>query len=148
MKTLLTRISWSAFVMIVAATAPALAGGSVAGGVFTQNGNGQSGTGGGVLLSTTDSMPILPATLGLTGFVPLAKGGGYAVTAEGTFSFVNNAIGVGYGVGQFGGAHASGTFTGFLLHQIAPRTSLELRAYIATGSHAVTAGFFGLRFNL
>ncbi|HEX8806875.1 MAG TPA: hypothetical protein VF741_07990 [Candidatus Aquilonibacter sp.] len=148
MKTLLTRISSIGLVMLATATAPALADGSVAGGAFTQSGNGQSGTGGGVLLSTTDSMPILPATIGLTGFVPLAPGGGYAVTVDGTFSFVNNAIGIGYGIGQFGGAHASGTFTGFLLHQIAPRTSLELRAYVASGSHAVTAGFFGLRFNL
>jgi hypothetical protein len=148
MKTLFTRISPISVAILVAATAPALAGGSVAGGAFTQSGNGQSGTGAGVLLSTTNSLPILPVTFGLTGFVPLAKGGGYALTAEGTFSFVNNAIGIGYGIGQFGGAHASGTFTGFLLHQIAPRTSLELRAYVASGSHAVTAGFFGLRFAL
>jgi hypothetical protein len=134
--------------MLLAASAPALADGSIAGGVFTQSGNNQSGSGGGVLLSTTSPLPILPATLGLTGFVPLAKGGGYAVTADGTFSFVNNAIGIGYGVAKFGSGNSTGTVTAFLLHKIAPFTSVELRAYVPTGANGATAGFLGLRFSL
>lgn len=131
-----------------ACAAPAFAQGSVGGGIFTQSGNGQSSTGAGVLLSSSDPVPILPATVGITGFLPLARGGGYAVTVDGKFSFVNNAIGVGFGVGQFGGAHAGGTATVFVDHKIAPLTSIELRAYRTLGAQGATAGFAGLIFSL
>lgn len=148
MKRLTFRIVILTFAIAFAISTPAFAAGSIAGGVYVENGNGQSVTGGGVLLSTTSPLPLLPATIGLTGFLPLARGGGYAVTVDGTFSFVNNALGLGYGIGQFGGARGSGTATAFLLHKIAPFTSVELRAYFPAGSHAATAGFLGLRFSL
>ncbi|HUA09516.1 MAG TPA: hypothetical protein VMA98_09600 [Candidatus Acidoferrales bacterium] len=141
-----TFLGMLAFAAVTGGTA--LAGGSIAGGIYSESGNGQTATGGGVLLSTTSTLPLLPATIGLSGFAPLARGGGYAVTVDGTFSFVNNAIGIGYGIGEFGGAHASGTATAFVLHKIAPLTSVELRGYFPMGSHAATAGFLGLRFTL
>ena len=129
-------------------SAPALAAGSIGGGIYTQSGNGQSSTGGGVIVSTSTSVPLVPIGIGVTGFVPIAQGGGYAITADGTFSFVNNAIGIGYGIGQFGAGHSGGTATGFLDHKIAPFTSLELRAYVTTGTKGSTAFFGGIKFSL
>jgi hypothetical protein len=128
--------------------APALAAGSIGGGIYTQSGNGSSSTGGGAIISTSAPVPVVPIQVGVTGFVPLAQGGGYAVTVDGTFSFVNNAIGVGYGIGQFGAGHSGGTATGFLDHKIAPFTSIELRGYVTTGTKGSTAFFGGLKFSL
>jgi hypothetical protein len=130
MKLLTSTIA--AVVLAAALCAPALAGGSVAGGAVWQSGNGATSSGAAVLLSTTTAVPVLPATL----------------TADGTFSFVNNAIGIGYGIGKFGAGHAGGVATGFLLHQIAPRTSVELRGYFPNGDKGSTAYFLGLRFSL
>ena len=130
------------------ATAPALADISGGGGGFVGNGNGLSTSGAAVFLSTDKAVPVLPASVGLTGFAPLAHGGGYAVTVDGRFSVLGNALGVGYGIGQFGGAHAGGTFTAFFDHGIAPLTSLELRGYQTTGTNSSTAGFLGVRFSI
>jgi hypothetical protein len=131
-----------------ALTAPALAQGSVGGGVFTQSGNGQSSTGGGIILSTTAAVPVLPVSVGLTGFGALSKGGGYAVTLDGAFLVGKDAIGVGYGVGQFGAGHSGGTGTIFFDHKVAPLTSIELRAYRTTGGQGATAGYAGVKFSL
>ena len=136
------------FVLACTAVAPALAGGSIAGGVYTSGGNGTAATGAGVMLSTSNAVPLVPVSVGLTGFAPLARGGGYAVTADGRFALGGDALGVGYGVGQFGGAHSSGVATAFFDHQVAPLTSIELRGYFPTGTHAATAGFLGLKFSL
>lgn len=138
-----------AFALLAAtASAPAFAQGSVGGGVFTQSGNGQSSSGGGVLLSTSSAVPLLPASVGLTGFVPIASGGGYAVTVDGRFALGKDAVGVGYGIGQFGAAHSGGTATLFFDHRIAPLTSIELRAYRTMGGQGATAGFAGVKFSI
>ena len=121
---------------------------SAGGGVYTSSGNGASSGGPAIFLSTGKAVPVLPASVDLTGFAPLGRNGGYAVTLEGRFAAAGNAIGAGYGIGQFGGARAGGTFTLFLDHAIAPLTSIELRGYQTTGSSSSTAGFLGVRFTL
>lgn len=121
---------------------------SIGGGAFTAGGNGQSATGGAVILSTSSAVPVVPVSIGLTGFVPIASGGGYAVTADGRFAFGGDALGVGAGFAQFGGAHSGGTVTAFYDHKLAPLTSLELRGYFPTGSREATAGFLGLKVTL
>jgi hypothetical protein len=129
--------------------APAFAEGSIGAGVYTSGGNGSSATGGGVLLGTGASIPVLPVSVGLTGFVPIATGGGYAVTLDGTFAAGGgNALGVGYGFGQFGGAHSGGTLTAFLDHRVAPLTTIELRGYHTTAAGGGTAGVLALKFSL
>jgi hypothetical protein len=148
MKHLSSRMSLALLALAFATSAPALASGSVAGGIFSQSGNGQSSTGAGVLLSTSSAVPVLPVSVGVTGFVPLAKSGGYAVTVDGTFALGGNAIGVGYGLGQFGGARAGGTGTLFFDHRIAPLTSIELRGYSTTGTRGVSAGLLAVKFSL
>lgn len=128
--------------------APAFAA-SIGGGVYTSGGNGLTATGGGVLLGTGASIPIIPVSVGLTGFVPLAKSGGYAVTLDGTFAAGGgNALGVGYGFGQFGGARSGGTATAFLDHRIAPFTTIELRGYHTTAVGGGTAGLLAVKFSL
>ncbi len=144
------------FISITAAAAvlalpalPAFAGGSIGGGFYTSGGSGVSATGGGVLLGTNASIPVLPASVGITGFAPIARGGGYAVTVDGAFAAgAGNALGVGYGVGQFGGAHSGGTLTAFVDHRIAPLTSIELRGYHTTSAGGGTAGIVALKFSL
>ncbi len=140
-----------AFVALGIATfafaAPAVAGVSAGGGLFASGGNGSSSSGAAVLISSGRAVPVLPAELDITGFAPLARGGGYAQTLEGRFGMAGNAIGAGYGIGQFGGSGSGGTFTAFLDHGIAPFTSLELRGYQTTGSNSATAGFLGVRFS-
>lgn len=148
MKASIVRSAIAALAMMLVATAPALAAGSLGGGIYTQSGNGQSSTGGGIMISSSSPVPLVPIAVGVTGFVPLAQGGGYAVTVDGTFSFVNNAIGFGYGIGQFGAGHSGGTATGFVDRKIAPYTSLEFRAYVTTGTKGSTAFFGGIKFSL
>lgn len=144
----------STFVAAIAcaalASAPALADISGGGGLFAGGGNSEasSTSGAAVFLSTGKAVPVLPASIDLTGFAPLVRGGGYAVTLEGRFAAAGNAIGAGYGIGQFGGAPAGGTFTVFFDHAIAPLTSLELRGYQTTGARSTTAAFLGARFSL
>ncbi len=142
----------STFVAAVAcaafASAPALADISAGGGVFAGSGTGQSTSGAAVFLSTGKAVPVVPASIDLTGFAPLARGGGYALTLEGRFAALGNAVGAGYGVGQFGGSRSNGTFTVFVDHAVAPLTSLELRGYQTTGADSATAAFLGLRFSL
>lgn len=142
--------SFAAIAALVVASiaAPALAGGSIGGGVYTTGGNGTSSTGAGVLLSSTAGIPLVPVTVGVTGFAPLAKGGGYAVTLEGTFASGDNAFGVGYGVGQLGGARSGGTATAFYDHKLAPFTTLELRGYQTTTTGGGTAGLLAVKFSL
>lgn len=134
--------------IILASAAPAFAQGSIGGGVYTSGGNGTSSTGAGVLLSSGVGVPLVPVSVGVTGFVPIAKGGGYAVTLDGTVAAGNNAFGVGYGFGQFGGAHSGGTATLFFDHKLAPLTTLELRGYQTTTSGGGTAGLLALKFSL
>ena len=138
----------AALALACATATPALAGGSAGAGIFTQSGNGQSSTGAGLILSSSNGVPVIPVSVGLTGFVPLASGGGYAVTVDGKFSFGRNAIGAGYGIGQFGAAHSGGMATLFLDHKIAPLTTFELRGYRTMGGQGATAGFAGLTFSL
>lgn len=140
--------SLTAALLAGAICAPAYAQGSVGGGIFTQSGNGQSSTGAGVIVSTSTAVPALPVSVGLTAFGALSRGGGYAATLDGRFAFGSDAIGVGYGVGQFGAGHSGGTATLFYDHKIAPLTSLELRGYKTTGAQGSTAGFAGLKFSL
>jgi hypothetical protein len=128
--------------------APARAGISAGGGFLTAGGNGTSENGGALFLSTGSGVPIVPVELDLTGFAPLISHGGYAVTVEGRFGFKGNALGVGYGISQFGQAHSGGTATAFFDTKIAPLTSLELRGFFPTGTRMSTAGFVGLRFSL
>jgi hypothetical protein len=113
-----------------------------------QSGNGGSSTGTGIIISTGKAVPILPVSLGVTGFVPFAQGGGYALTLDGRFSFGSDALGAGYGFGQFGAGHAGGTATAFFDHRIASLTSIEFRAYRTTGSQGSTAGLLALKFSL
>ena len=128
---------------------PAFAAGSIGGGVYSSGGNGLNATGGGLLLGTGASIPIVPVSVGLTGFAPLAKGGGYAVTLDGTvYAGEGSALGVGYGFGQFGGAHSGGTLTAFLDHRVAPLTTVELRGYHTTTSGGGTAGLLALKFSI
>lgn len=128
---------------------PALAQGSIGGGVYSSGGNGLSATGAGVLLGTGASIPVLPVSVGLTGFAPIAHGGGYAVTLDGAFAAGSGtALGVGYGFGQFGGAHSGGTLTAFIDHRIAPLTTIELRGYQTTAAGGGTAGILALKFSL
>jgi hypothetical protein len=144
-------IALSTFLAVLAsACAPAFAGVSAGGGFFTESGNGSSSSGAGLFLSTGAGVPVLPAEVDLTGFVPLATRGGYAVTLEGRFTLpgTGTALGAGYGIGQFGAGHSSGTFTAFLDSRIAPLTSIELRGYFPSAAQASTAGFLGLRFSL
>ncbi len=129
--------------------APALAEGSIGGGVYSGGGNGLNATGGGVLLGTGAGIPVIPVSVGLTGFAPLAKGGGYAVTLDGTVAAGGgSALGVGYGFGQFGGAHSGGTLTAFLDHRVAPLTTIELRGYHTTTAGGGTAGILALKLSL
>lgn len=121
---------------------------AVGGGVTTQSGNGSSSTGAGIIVSTGQAVPILPVSIGVTGFVPLVTGGGYALTLDGRFSAGGNAFGVGYGVGQFGAGHSGGTGTIFLDHKIAPLTSIELRGYKTMGSQGSTAALLAIKFSL
>ncbi len=102
-----------------------------------------------MLLSTGASIPVIPVSVGLTGFAPLAKGGGYALTLDGSFAAGGGtALGVGYGFGQFGGAHSGGTLTAFLDHRVAPLTTIELRGYHTTAAGGGTAGVLALKFSL
>ena len=144
----LTRTALFAAGVALSATAPALAQISLGAGGFASGGSGQSSNGGAVFLGTGASVPVIPVSVGLTGFVPLARNGGYAVTLDGRFAAAGNAFGIGYGLGQFAGSRSGGTFTAFIDHRIAPLTSLELRGYQTTGSGSATAGFLGVRFSL
>jgi hypothetical protein len=144
-RTLLT------FIMIVtcaaATVAPAAADISAGVGGFTQSGNGSSSTGAAAFLSSGKAVPILPAEIDLTGFVPLANKGGYAVTLEGRAGILGTYVGAGYGLGQFGAASTSGMFTAFVGTKVLPFTSLELRGYKGTASNG-SAAFLGLRLSL
>lgn len=128
--------------------APALAQGSIGGGIYTQSGNGSSSTGGALIYSTSNAVPLVPLSVGLTGFVPVAQGGGYAVTVDGKFAIGRDAIGVGYGIGQFGAGHSGGTATIFFDHRLNSMLSFELRGYRTTSAQGATAGFAGLTFTL
>jgi hypothetical protein len=148
MLTRIFTIALAAVALAASLGAPALAQGSIGGGIFTESGNGQSSTGGGLLLSTSAAVPVLPVSVGLTGFGALSKGGGYAVTLDGAFLVGKDAVGVGYGIGQFGAGHSGGTGTIFFDHKIAPLTSIELRAYRTMGAQGSTAGYAGVKFSL
>jgi hypothetical protein len=137
-----------AALMAAALTATASAQGSIGAGIYTQSGNGESSTGGGFIVSTATAVPILPVSVGLTAFGVASRGGGYAVTLDGRFAVGSDAIGVGYGLGQFGAGHSGGTATLFFDHKVAPLTSIELRGYKTTGAEGSTAGFLGLKFSL
>ncbi|HET9030335.1 MAG TPA: hypothetical protein VFN49_09160 [Candidatus Aquilonibacter sp.] len=142
------RFAAIAALILASSTVPALAQGSIGGGVYTSSGNGTTSSGAGVLLSSGVGVPLVPFSVGVTAFAPIAKGGGYAATVDGTFAAGKNAVGVGYGFGQFGSARAGGTATLFFDHQLAPFTTLELRGYQTTKSGGGTAGFLGLKFSM
>jgi hypothetical protein len=133
---------------IALGAAPAFAQGSIGGGGYASGGSGTGSTGAGVLLSSGVGVPAIPVSVGVTGFAPLAKGGGYAVTVDGTFASGSNAVGVGYGLGQFGGARSGGTATLFFDHQLAPLTTLELGGYQTLATGGGTAGLLALKFSL
>ncbi len=143
-----TIFSAAAAAAVLFSAAPALAAPSIGGGVYTSSGDGQSASGAAIELGTSAGIPAVPVTVGLTGFVPLARGGGYAITLDASFSTGNDAFGAGYGVGQFAGARSGGTITAFYDHRIAPLTTLELRGYKTVAAGGGTAGFLGVKFSL
>lgn len=145
-RQILSLIAASAATLALAS--PALAQGTIGGGVYTSGGNGQSASGAAIELGTTAGIPVVPVSVGLTGFAPLARGGGYALTLDGTVAFKSDAVGVGYGVGQFGGARSGGTLTAFYDHQLAPLTTIELRGYRTMTGGGGTAGYVGLKFSI
>lgn len=145
-KHLITTAAASAFIALSAA--PALAAGSIGGGIYSGGGNGQTATGAAILLGTSAGIPAVPVSVGVTGFAPLARNGGYALTLDGTFAVGSDAFGAGYGVGRFGGAASGGTLTAFYDHRVAPLTTFELRGYKTTAAGGGTAGFIGLKFSL
>ncbi len=135
--------------MLALCAAPAIAQGSIGAGVYAGSGNGQSSTGAAIVIGTSASIPVVPVSVGVTGFAPLARGGGYALTVDGTFAASkSDAFGVGYGIGQFGESKAGGTFTLFYDHRLAPLTTLEIRGYKTAVAGGGTAGFVGLKVSL
>ncbi len=135
--------------VLACSASPAFAQGSIGGGVYAGSGNGRSTTGAAIMIGSTAGIPLVPFTLGVTGFAPLARGGGYALTLDGTFAASKtDAFGGGYGVGQFGNAASGGTLTAFYDHRLAPFTTLEVRGYKTMAAGGGTAGFIGLKVSL
>ncbi|HEY8314159.1 MAG TPA: hypothetical protein VIG51_08265 [Candidatus Baltobacteraceae bacterium] len=132
----------------VASVAPALADISGGAGIITQSGGGSSSTGPAVFLSSGKSVPIVPASVDVTGLLPLGGKGGYAVTLEGRVGAAGIYGGAGYGIGQLGGAQSTGVFTAFVGTKVAPLTSVELRGYKASGNNGASAAFIGVRFSI
>jgi hypothetical protein len=145
LKLVISAAACAAILALSTLSAPAA---TVGGGVFTGGGNGQNATGAAVLAGTNAGIPLIPVSVGVTGFAALAQNGGYAVTLDGALAFKADAVGVGYGVGKFGNAAAGGTVTAFFDHGLAPFTTLELRGYKTTAASGGTAGFIGLKFSL
>ena len=125
-------------------TAPAFAGPSIAGGVFTGN-----STDVGAILSDSLSAPALPAQFQLSLGAPLSNSGGrFAATAELVGHGSAGYIGGGVGVGQLKqDGRSGGVLVGILGTHVAPLTSLELRVY-GGGSDVGSSAFLGLRFSL
>jgi hypothetical protein len=135
----------SVSLFVAPAGAGTISGGA---GLFTQSGNGASSTGGAVFLSSGRAVPVLPASIDVTGLLPLGGKGGYALTVEGRAGAAGFYGGAGVGVGQLGGAKSTGIFTAFVGAKVAPFTSLELRGYTAAGNTGANAALLGLRFQL
>lgn len=142
------RIALAVAGLLATTAAPVLAAGSIGGGLYAGGGNGQSTTGAAILIGTSAGVPVVPVSVGATAFAPLARGGGYALTLDGTLAYGKDAFGAGYGIGQFGGARAGGTLTAFYDHQLAPFTTLELRGYKTVAAGGGSAAFLGVKFSL
>ena len=131
--------------------APASAQVSIAaGGVLT---SAPSGSGGGVMLSSSTAVPSLPLQVQGTVFAPLTTGGGYAATGEirglSGGGFGGAYIGGGLGFGRLPGAGTTGgVFTAFVGKPIAPSTTVEVRFYDGTSVGSKGLLFVGLRFSL
>jgi hypothetical protein len=140
----------TACALALAVAAPASAEVSIGGGVYTST--SPSTTGGAVLLSTGASIPQVPVDIQATIFVPLVKGGGYALTGE-VRGFTGGGfggayVGGGIGVGNLSSDRRTGpVFTIFGGKSVAPFTSVEARLIKSTQTNGATAGFLGLRFS-
>ena len=138
-------------VLTALSAAPATAAVSVAGGGYVQN--APSTGGGAIILSSGDTVPVLPLEVQGSLLVPVTGNGGYAATLE-LRGFTGGGyggayVGAGAGVGTLAPGRASGTvLTVFAGKAIAPHTSIELRLYRQTGSGGATAGFAGVRLSL
>lgn len=130
------------------ASAPARADVSAGAGVWSQSGGTRNSTGAAALISTGRAVPVLPAEVQFTGLIPLANGGGYALTAEGRAGAAGFYGGAGAGIGRLGGNDAAGVLTAFVGKGVAPLTSVELRGYKETRSGGASAVFAGLRFSI
>lgn len=149
------RSPWFAAVLsgalAAAAAAPAAASVSLAGGGYVQN--RPSDSGGALILSSGDTVPLAPLEVQGSLLVPVTGNGGYAATLE-IRGFTGGGyggayIGAGAGIGTLSLGRNSGTvFTVFAGKSIAPHTSFELRLYRQTGAGGATAGFAGIRFSL
>lgn len=145
------KCSLALLVALVAATTPALADISAAGGIYATNTPAQ--TGAAVLISSGQSIPALPIEIQGTLLVPVTKQGGYALTAEirglSGGGFGGAYIGGGIGVGTLARDHTVGpVVTLFAGKPIAPFTTIELRVYVGTRDTGTTAGFLGVRFSI
>jgi hypothetical protein len=144
-------VALTASIVIVAASCPARADISVAGGGYTST--SPSVTGGAVMLSSGASIPAVPVEVQGTLLVPITEQGGYALTAEVRgFSGAGRGgayIGAGLGFGNLSLDRSTApVLTIFGGKSIAPFTSVEIRLYKQTNGTGATAGFLGLRFSV
>lgn len=124
---------------------------SVAGGGWVGTSPAQSG--GAVMLSTGQALPVVPIGIQGTLLIPITKQGGWAATAEvrglSGGGFGGAYVGVGAGVGDLAIGQRSGpVVTIFGGKGIAPHASVELRLYQSLQEGGSTAGFLGFRFTL
>ncbi len=140
----------TACALVIACAAPAAAEVTVGGGVYTST--NPSTTGAAVLVSSGASIPKVPVDLQATVFLPLVRGGGYAVLGE-VRGFTGGGfggayVGAGIGVGNLSANHQTGpVFSVFGGKSIAPFTAIEIRLIKGTQTNGSTAGFLGLRFS-
>lgn len=149
------RKSLSIACVLVAAvtlsTLPALATVSVAGGGWVGTSPAQSG--GALMVSTSQALPVVPIGIQGTLLIPITKQGGWAATAEirglSGGGYGGAYVGAGAGVGDLAiGQRYGPVVTIFGGKGIAPHTSIELRLYQGLQGGGSTAGFLGLRFSL
>jgi hypothetical protein len=136
---------------VVLSTPAARATVSVAGGGWV--GTSPSQSGGAVMLSTGQALPVVPIGIQGTLLIPITKQGGWAATAEirglSGGGFGGAYVGAGAGVGDLAiGQRYGPVVTIFGGKAIAPRTSVELRLYQGLQKGGSTAGFLGFRFSL
>jgi hypothetical protein len=146
------RSSIFAFTIAVASVcAPACASVSIAGGGFLRDSPSQAG--GGVIVSSGDTIPAVPLEIQGSLLVPITSSGGYAFTAE-LRGFTGGGyggayVGAGAGIGDLSSDRSVGAIlTIFGGKAITQRASIEVRLYKSTSHLGATAGFLGVRFSL